>query len=302
MKIFNQILSLVALTSVVWLSACDSSETEEATPEVGNMIPIPACNVTKSTTEDENRTSVTTFTYSTSGYPSSQTYVSTYESPSGSITEGWIDQYEFEGDKVVKVIEKDLDNIINAEIVISWEADKIEKLILEYEEDGETNIEEARYEYADDNLVKITYWDNQNSTEMVQYGQDLLTWNNGNVVKLEYQDFDVSASGRLASRNKQLKGASRTRTNAVTESSTTEYKYDDKNNPFPFIGYVEIFSPEWMGANNAIEKSTTRVNSGQESTYTRTSIYTYNEQGFPITETHSWGGSETVITNEYSCK
>lgn len=152
-----------------------------------------------------------------------------------------MDVYEFEGDKVIKLIEKNADGSIFAERAFTWEGDRITKVTKTFNEEGDDYIEEYRYEYTGDNVTKITYWDGEKGSELSQWGVDVIQWENGNVVSLEYTDLDEVAGGRYAERRKATKNLIQSRVEGTNQNTSISYEYDDKNNPYPFIGYVYTF-------------------------------------------------------------
>lgn len=298
MNFLKKSLLAATLPAMLWMTGCDSdSDVEKA----GNIIPIPGCKVTNTTTVSERSTSSAVFTYNSNGYPSSQTYTATYIYSGGQQTESWKDEYVYEGNKIVEIVEKDLDGSEYGSIDIEWSDDKIVKLSTDYNEDGVTYTEELRYEYAGNLISKISFWGGEAGTEFEQYGYEELTWANGNITRAEYFDLDEASGARVVSKRLKTKSLGRGRINEVAQNSFVTFEYDDKGNPLQFFGFVYA-DPALMSANNVTKEVDTEVFNGNETVYTKTAEFTYNEEGFPTNEVFSWnGGEQETITNEYDC-
>ena len=119
------------------------------------------------------------------------------------------------------------------------------------------NISGGDYTYNADGTVTARYYYYSNGSAMLYESEKL-----GNLVKVE--SFNAQE---------------------VIDHVTT-YEYDTKNNPFKgILGYDKLIVYELISASNIIKSTETNSSGSDSSTTITTNAYTYNIDGYPLTQT-----------------
>lgn len=145
----------------------------------------------------------------------------------------------------------------------------------------------------DDNNRILEYLDyEKNDTGAFElFAKSVYTWTGDNISS---EVFTVYSTTKRTSRsifkrkNKQY---------PANYSYTTNYTYDDKNNAFASVGFMNIIWNELPVTKNNIIKE---EESGSQNSYTYEYTYEYNDKDFPV-KSSSPSDAESYIQFEYDC-
>lgn len=156
-------------------------------------------------------------------------------------------------------------------VEILYDGDKILKYVSSDTEDGAEEIDEYRFVYDGDVVVKVENWDNysgETAGEFVLYSYEEFTYTGSNLTKINQVEV-LDEDG---------------------EKELLEIGYDDKVNPFKgnlFWLFWEGDFEVYFSDNNPTSLDEEYTYNGETETYSETVTYSYNDDGLPTEATYS---------------
>lgn len=179
-------------------------------------------------------------------------------------------------------------------------------------EDGEELIDELRFTYSGNKLLKVENWDNYSGDapgEFVLYSRNEMTYTGDNItgVKEYYEDFASASTRKKFSRRSIGQFFPRARRSQLNLESEIAYAYDTQINPLKGTVAGFIVGPiEFFNANNVVNTFTTYIyQDDRTETHEYATQYVYNDKNIPISAVGQTVTSDftdlTDISFEYDC-